>query len=203
MALWAAVEEGQCDPVGPGPGHGHWCQDSPGAACQIGYGHDADAQSPCGSTSFTEYGETFHVPLHPADELQLLALDLTDNYGAAVREETVGWNLSQDQFNALTDLNYNAGDVFNPTDAPTLYGYLQNVFLNHAALDPGTVTADFEAWDKQCSGTGAGRVCVPLQDLYNRRWREAQMFLYGQYTSSSPATTVSDIESCTNDTLSV
>jgi len=141
--------------------------------------------------------------LHPADELQLLALDLTDNYGAAVREETVGWNLSQDQFNALTDLNYNAGDVFNPTDAPTLYGYLQNVFLNHAALDPGTVTADFEAWDKQCSGTGAGRVCVPLQDLYNRRWREAQMFLYGQYTSSSPATTVSDIESCTNDTLSV
>lgn len=111
------------------------------------------------------YGDTY-----PGDVTYQEALDTLQNslttYMDQVESLTQGYDLSQNQINALTDFAYNLG-----------IGSLENSQLlqdiENGNTSYSTIMSDFQSWSYVDGSFSSG--------LYARRTAEAQMFLYGEY----------------------
>jgi lysozyme len=164
------AEEGTCS------ASGSWCDAN--GQCQIGYGHDASSESPCYS-AFSQGGIEFTPPLSQSQQTELLFQD-AQSVGAQV---TAGMSvpLNPHEADALTSFAYNLG-IGYLQPGHTLYDYLES-----GGNDPATITADFELYDQPTS----------LPGVLNRRYDEAQMYLYGIYThTAAPANALDTAADC-------
>jgi RHS repeat-associated protein len=180
---WIAQAEGTCS------NGANWCTGYNGA-CQIGYGHDATSTpTPCASgarTPVSSDGVTFAPPLSEGQQTALLTSDLTV-IGNQVKTLFGSLSLSQIQTDALVDFAYNLGiGVYYPSSgnnyAATLLG-----FVGSGSTDAAGITRGFELFDKALDASTGSYVVVP--GLLNRRWQEAQIYLYGNFTHNPAPST--------------
>ena len=114
------------------------------------------------------YGNTY-----PGDVTYQEALDTLQNslttYMDQVENLTQGYNLNQNQINALTDFAYNLG-IGSLEDSQLLQD------IESGNTNASTIMSDFQSWSYIGGSFSSG--------LYARRTAEAQMFLYGQYNDN-------------------
>ena len=160
---WIESIEGTCS------SNGSWCYVGPN--CQIGYGHDANKQSPCES-SFAINGCEHSPPLSQTLQYDLLVQDL-ESYGSQVQGDFPGMKFSQNQMDALVSFEYNL--PYNFLGA----GHTLGNYIRSGGSNASIITSDFEMYDR-------GSNDEVESGLLKRRYDESQIYLYGNYTTAFP-----------------
>jgi lysozyme len=103
---------------------------------------------------------------------QMLKDWIEKKYAPVIKDDldSKGIKLNQNEFDALVSMAYNVGT--GGVLGSTLY---KNICAG--IRDSDTITANFQAW----SNAGGKR----LEGLYRRRTKEANIFLYGDYTGNN------------------
>jgi len=165
---WVQGFEGTCSSTG------HWCYVQ--GQCQIGYGHDSNNEvTPsvgCDAPSI----EGFSVPLSQGNQVQLLQQDL--GWYEQQTSNDIPAPLTKDQTYALTDFAYNLGTGYWTSYSLTLcggpcslYNYLASGGEGNAP-SPADSAQIIQLFENYNSGG----------ELANRRYDEAMLYLYGEFT---------------------